>query len=215
MAPDPALASMRKIATRADVYPPAEDSFLLVDALALNGSLTHLDLSKSELVWDERQEADGKVVGIALLERMARDGTALSGLKTLIASSSGFSIPVGDVRAGGEARRAALRGMAFLSKDGPWVEDVGVVATLVRDEMASIDAAIAMLGECLNGKQTVASWRTGLAELMADGAGVGGAAAEAAGDVGTDAAEVAPGASHDSNEAVVGGAAQTPTRDSL
>ena len=34
MAPDPALASMRKIATRADVYPPAEDSFLLVDALA-------------------------------------------------------------------------------------------------------------------------------------------------------------------------------------
>ena len=34
MPPDANLASMAKIATHADVYPPAEDSFLLVDALA-------------------------------------------------------------------------------------------------------------------------------------------------------------------------------------
>ena len=34
MPPDANLASIAKIATHADVYPPAEDSFLLVDALA-------------------------------------------------------------------------------------------------------------------------------------------------------------------------------------
>ena len=34
MPPDANLASMAKIATHTDVYPPAEDSFLLVDALA-------------------------------------------------------------------------------------------------------------------------------------------------------------------------------------
>ena len=142
----------------------------LLDALGKNSSLTHLDLSGSGLTW-----GGAAAKGTALIEQMASSAAALGGLRTLVINAtSGYQIPVRQLRMGAQSALAALEQPSFFGGDGcPRRDEILFMGDLLRKGGASgaseADTVTKILAAARVGKVQRIAWEAQLKQLMVVG----------------------------------------------
>ena len=146
----------------------------LIDALIKNSSLVHLDLTLSGLTW-----TGANANGAPLFSAMATKASTLGGLQTLILSPSGYTLPIGELRAGTTEALEALRRLPFYSPDGgPRREEINLMADLLRQnqslqaeaaEVKEGDKASKLLEAASAGKIKKDAWQKKVTQFMVDG----------------------------------------------
>ena len=150
----------------------------LLDALIKNTSLARLNLAEAGLEWDAGDGSAGPLV-----EALAKEPTALSGLqKLVIHKGSGFEIPISELRAGPKRALAALEGLSFYKAGhnaGMWHTDIMVCGDVLRanlnwrrvtdSERAMVEEVMRLLEDAHNGDVTRAMWEQRTKLLMASG----------------------------------------------
>lgn len=162
----------------------------LLDALGKNASLTHLDLSSAGLSW-----SDANYAFLPLIKQMARGSTVLGSLQTLVISkSSGYEVPVGQLRSGREEAMKALlatrffgmgsAGMSFTKKQDPRDRQAGarreeilLMGDLLRKSSSSAgkenateaDAVTKLLAAARKGAVERSVWEQQIARMIVSG----------------------------------------------
>ena len=150
----------------------------LLDALIKNTSLSALGLSKTGLEWDA---AEGNAA--PLVEAIANNPVALSGLETLVISkTSEYRIPIGGLRAGPERALQVLSAVSFFAKgqgSGPWHTDLMVCGDVLRSngkrnvitegEAEATDEVAQILEDARAGSLARETWEQRTKQLMSSG----------------------------------------------
>jgi hypothetical protein len=149
----------------------------LLDALIKNSSLTRLNLSISGFEWNG-PEASKAFSGAPLIEALAESASALAELQCLVVSQeSGYPIPVGKLRKGGEIAKDALHETRLLRPGGPRLLEVLLIGDLLRKDRSkslvdqhkveeSASKVVALIERARRGEVNVDAWQTQVVELI-------------------------------------------------
>ena len=152
----------------------------LLDALIKNSSLTRLNLSKSGFEWNG-PEASKAFSGAPLIEALAESASALAELQNLVVSQeSGYAIPVGKLRKGGEIAKDALHETRLLRPGGPRLLEVLLIGDLLRKDRSkslvdqhkveeSASKVVALIERAKRGEVNVDAWQTQVVEMIVAG----------------------------------------------